>query len=44
MILKKQYSNEIMINFYKTPLCIAIEYDNIEIVKLLILNDKININ
>ena len=36
--------NEILIRFYKTALYLAIEKDNIEIVKLLLTNNKLNIN
>lgn len=40
-----KYSNEIIkFIYYKTPLYFAIEKKNIEIVKLLLLNDKIDIN
>ena len=36
--------DEIKIYFYKTPLYFAIEKENIEIIKLLLTNDKLNIN
>lgn len=32
------------IKIHKTALCIAIEKENIEIIKLLLANDKLNIN
>ena len=36
--------NEIIIRIYKTALYLAIEKENIEIVKLLLIHDKINVN
>ena len=40
------FFNEILIKyfFYKTALCLAVEKENIEIVKLLLMNDKLDIN
>ena len=36
--------NEIQVYFYKTPLYLAIEKENIEIIKLFITQDNIDIN
>ena len=36
--------NEILIKFYKTALYLAVEKENLEIVKVLLTNDKIDIN
>ena len=36
--------NEILIYFYKTALYLAIEKENLEIIKLLLMNEKIDIN
>ena len=36
--------NEILILFYKTALYLAVEKGNIEIIKLLLSNDKLDIN
>ena len=38
------YFNKITIQFYKTVLYTAVEKENIEIIKLLLANDKINVN
>ena len=40
----KSYSNEIIKYFYRTALFEAIEKENIVIVKLLLANDKIDVN
>ena len=36
--------DEILVYFYKTALYLAIEKKNIEIIKILLLNDNINVN
>lgn len=44
MTFKIMCFNEIMIWFYKTALFEAIEKENVEIVKLLMQNDNIDVN
>ena len=44
MELKFIYFNEIYINIYKTPFYRAVEKGNIEIVKLLLTNNNVDIN
>lgn len=44
MIFKIIYYNEISIQFYKTALFSAVEKGNKEIVRLLLANDKIDID
>ena len=42
--IQKQIIYEISMKFYKTALYLAVEKENIEIVKLLLTNDKLDIN
>ena len=42
--LKIIYFNEIQTYIYKTALFTAVEKENVEIVKLLLTNDKIDVN
>ena len=44
MKFKFIFFNKVCMNFYKTILCIAIEKGNTEIVKLLLTNNKLDIN
>ena len=37
-------SMKFLLNVNKTPLCIAIENQNVEIVQLLLMNDKLDVN
>ena len=43
-IIQYYIFNDILIYLYKTALYLAVEKENIEIVKLLLTNDKIDIN
>ena len=38
------YLNEIIAWFYKTALCLAVLKENVEIIKLLLTNDKVDVN
>ncbi len=42
-IVKEDF-NDIYIKFYKTALYLAVEKENIEIIKLLLANDTLDIN
>ena len=44
MKFKIIYFNEILSLFYKTVLFTAVEKGNVEIIKLLLANDKIDVN
>ena len=44
MIFKANNFNEIILYLYKTALYLAVEKENIEIIKLLLKNDKLDIN
>ena len=44
MKFKIIYFNEILSLFYKTALFTAVEKGNVEIIKLLLANDKIDVN
>ena len=44
MKFKIKMLNKVLIYFNKTALCLAVEKENIEIVKLLLSNDKIDVN
>ena len=44
MEFKSLYLNEIIIMFNRSPFYLAVERENIEIIKLLLTNDKLDVN
>lgn len=44
IFLKCNFNDILFLLFYKTPLFIAMQYEDIDIVKLLLSNDKIDVN
>lgn len=44
MKLKIKYFNDIYIRFHKTALYLAVEKENVEIIKLLLSNNELDIN